>query len=113
MNRMMHAVVVCAATLLSASAVMGFSRGAPFASSGVPTDMAGRDCSACHRTFAPTNSDARGKLTVILDAMTYRPGVKQMIRVRLEHPEARRWGFQMTARPTSDTTSMAGRDSTK
>ena len=40
MNRMMHAVVVCAATLLSASAVMGFSRGAPFASSGVPTDMA-------------------------------------------------------------------------
>ena len=108
MNRMMYAAVMCAATLLSASAVMGFSRGAPFASSGVPTDMAGRDCSACHRTFAPANSDARGKLTVILDAMTYRPGVKQTIRVRLEHPEARRWGFQMTARPTSDTTQMAG-----
>jgi uncharacterized protein (TIGR03437 family) len=40
--------------------------------------------------------------------MTYRPGVKQTIRVRLEHPEARRWGFQLTARPTNDTTRMAG-----
>jgi uncharacterized protein (TIGR03437 family) len=40
--------------------------------------------------------------------MTYRPGVKQSIRVRLQHPQARRWGFQLTARPTNDTTRMAG-----
>lgn len=108
MNRVTRAVFVCAAALLSTGAVMGFSRGAPANASGVPTDMNGRTCAACHTTFAPPNSDGRGKVSVILDAMTYRPGVKQTIRVRVEHPEARRWGFQLTARPTSNTTQMAG-----
>lgn len=107
MNRLLHTVVVCSVALLSATAVMGFSRGAPANSAGVPTDMGGRNCSACHRPDA-ANSDSRGRLTVILENMTYRPGVKKNIRVRLEHPEARRWGFQLTARPTSDTTQMAG-----
>lgn len=107
MNRATRTGFVCAAVLLSASAVMGFSRGAPANSAGVPTDMNGRTCAACHRPEAP-NSDPRGSLTVLLDRMTYRPGVKQSIRVRLQHPEARRWGFQLTARPTNDTTRMAG-----
>jgi uncharacterized protein (TIGR03437 family) len=107
MNRVTRAVVVCAAALLSAGAVMGFSRGAPANAAGVPTDMNGRTCAACHRQEA-ANSDPRDTLTVLLDRMTYRPGVKQSIRVRLQHPEARRWGFQLTARPTSDTTQMAG-----
>ncbi|MCX6586151.1 MAG: hypothetical protein NTX13_06185 [Acidobacteria bacterium] len=107
MNRMTRTGLVCAVALLSTSAVMGFSRGAPANASGVPTDMAGRTCAACHRPDA-ANSDPRGRLTVLLDRAVYRPGVKQTLRVRLEHPEARRWGFQMTARPTSDTTQMAG-----
>ena len=107
MNRMMHTLVVCVATLLSATVLMGRSGGAPVPSAGVPTDMGGRDCAACHRPAA-ANSDSSGRLSLLLDAMTYRPGVKQTIRVRLEHPEARRWGFQLTARPTSDTTRMAG-----
>lgn len=107
MNRVTRAVVVCAAALLSAGAVMARSAGAPANASGVPTDMNGRTCAACHRPEA-ANSDPRGSLTVLLDRTTYRPGVKQSIRVRLQHPEARRWGFQLTARPTSDTTQMAG-----
>ncbi len=107
MTRVIRAVVVCAAALLSAGAVMARSAGAPANASGVPTDMNGRTCAACHRPEA-ANSDPRGSLTVLLDRTTYRPGVKQSIRVRLQHPEARRWGFQLTARPTSDTTQMAG-----
>ena len=35
-------------------------------------------------------------------------GVKQTVRVRVEHPEASRWGFQLTARLLSDQTKMAG-----
>ena len=96
MNRMMHTLVVCVATLLSATVLMGRSGGAPVPSAGVPTDMGGRDCAACHRPAA-ANSDSSGRLSLLLDAMTYRPGVKQTIRVRLEHPEARRWGLQLYA----------------
>jgi uncharacterized protein (TIGR03437 family) len=107
MNRVTRAVFVCAAALLSAGGAMARSAAAPANSAGVPTDMGGRTCAACHRPEA-ANSDPRGRLTVLLDRMTYRPGVKQTIKVRLEHPEARRWGFQLTARPTSDTTQMAG-----
>ena len=66
MNRMTRTGLVCAVALLSTSAVMGFSRGAPANASGVPTDMAGRTCAACHRPDA-ANSDPRGRLTVLLD----------------------------------------------
>lgn len=107
MNRRTRVVVMFAATVLSARTVMARSAAAPANSAGVPTDMNGRTCAACHRPEA-ANSDARGRLTVMMDRMTYRPGVRQSIRVRLEHPEARRWGFQLTARPTNDTTQMAG-----
>jgi uncharacterized protein (TIGR03437 family) len=52
------------------------------------------------------NGDTRGKLTVM--ATNYKPGIKQTIRVKLEHPEAARWGFELTARALNDETKSVG-----
>ena len=38
----------------------------------------------------------------------YAPGVKQTIKVTVSHPEAMRWGFEITARLASDETKTAG-----
>ncbi|MGC8792654.1 MAG: choice-of-anchor V domain-containing protein [Bryobacteraceae bacterium] len=70
---------------------------------GAPAD-GGRDCTACHRGQA--NSDPRGGIS--LQVQAFKPGVKQILRVTLSHPEARRWGFQLTARIVSDETKQAG-----
>jgi uncharacterized protein (TIGR03437 family) len=45
---------------------------------------------------------------VTINASTYTPGVKQVIHVTVAHPEAARWGFQLTARLVSDETQQAG-----
>lgn len=85
--------------------VFGFSNGPPPRRTGAAVD-GGLDCTACHRTFAPANSDPRG--SVRIQTSGYHPGQKQMIRVTVSHPEAARWGFQLTARVASDETKMAG-----
>jgi uncharacterized protein (TIGR03437 family) len=54
----------------------------------------------------PLNSDTRGKLTI--EAGDYKPGVKQTIRLILEHPEAQRWGFEMTIRLADNPLQGAG-----
>jgi len=61
----------------------------------------GLNCTACH-VGAAANSDPRGKLTI--STANYKPGVQQTIRVKLEHPEAQRWGFELTARALNDET---------
>lgn len=66
----------------------------------------GLNCTACHQTYAPANSDNRGR--VVVESAYYKPGQKQIVRVRVEHPEAQRWGFQLTARTASDETKTAG-----
>ena len=43
-----------------------------------------------------------------VSAKPYIPGVMQTIQVTIKHPEAQRWGFQVTARPTTDPSKMAG-----
>lgn len=83
--------------------VYGFSAGPPVGRNAVPAD-GGVVCTACHRTFA-LNSGV-GKLSI--NAFSYTPGVKQTITVTLDDPDARRWGFQLTARPKSDESKMAG-----
>ncbi len=65
----------------------------------------GLSCVACH-TGAAVNSDTRGKFTLI--ASSYKPGVKQTITVKLEHPEASRWGFQLTARAVNNLAKSVG-----
>lgn len=81
------------------------STGPPIQRTGAPAD-GGTTCTACHRTFAPVNSDPRGSVAV--SAKPYVPGVMQTIQVTIKHPEALRWGFQVTARPTTDPSKMAG-----
>lgn len=90
---------------LTPLAMYGFSTGPPQRRTSVPAD-GGQNCTVCHQTFAPANSDPRGRVAIQADP--YTPGVKQTIRVTVEHPEALRWGFQLTARLASDETKPAG-----
>ena len=50
--------------LIGAPALFAFSPGPRGPVAGVPTDNNGASCVACHRTFAPANSDSRGKLEI-------------------------------------------------
>lgn len=100
--------VIAAGAFLGAPALLALSSGPQVPAAGVPTDMGGQTCTSCHRTFAPANSDPRGNLQILVDKMTYTPGVKKKVRIKLEHPDAMRWGFQFTSRQTSDTTRGAG-----
>ncbi|MGH9666270.1 MAG: choice-of-anchor V domain-containing protein, partial [Bryobacteraceae bacterium] len=86
-------------------ALLAYSTGPPPKRTGTDADGGG-NCSACHRTYAPANSDTRG--SVRIDAANYVPGVKQTIKVTVQHPEAARWGFEITARMVSDETKIAG-----
>ena len=87
----------------------GFSSGPQPLRAGVPNDISngavGTTCTACHRTY-PLNPDTLGKVTVT--ATDYQPGVKQTVKVRVEHPEGMRWGFELTARSASNDQVMAG-----
>ncbi len=85
--------------------MFAFSGGPPIRRTGAPAD-GGTDCTACHRTFAPANSDSRG--FVRISAVSYTPGKKQLIRVQVFHPDAKRWGFELTSRLTSDENLKAG-----
>ncbi|MBL8236889.1 MAG: hypothetical protein JNM66_05690 [Bryobacterales bacterium] len=97
-----------AGALLGAPAAFAFSTGPRGPVAGVPTDNNGANCTACHRTFAPANSDNTGRFQILVDRLTYTPGVTKKIRIKIEHPEAQRWGFQFTSRQASDTTKGAG-----
>lgn len=81
----------------------GLTNFPPPARTGAPAD-GGHDCTACHNGVA--NADARGSIR--LEAGGYKPGVRQVLRLTLSHPEARRWGFQLTARLVNDETRPAG-----
>ena len=94
--------------LLGAPALLAFSTGPTFPVSGVPGENNGGTCVNCHTTFRPVNSDPRGKLEILVDSMTYTPGVTKKIRVRIEHPDGARWGFQMTPRIASNVLRGAG-----
>src|SRR5882724_4178127 len=66
---------------------------------GAPTDHNGQNCSVCHSSFGTANSDKQGSLAV--NVTDYNPGVQQMIHITVHHPQARRWGFQITIRQVS------------
>ncbi len=86
---------VCAAIAAVPVTLLAFSTGPPTKRTGIIDG--GSDCSACHRTFAPANSDPRGSVK-IENLQPYVPGVPQNLRVTVAHPDAIRWGFQLTAR---------------
>jgi len=69
--------------------------------SGVPGETT---CSACH-----SGSGATGNVAVTFpNGQTYIPGVTQHLVVTISDTAAKRWGFQLTARLTSNTRTQAG-----
>lgn len=92
-------------SLFSVQTMFARSAGPPVRRTGAAVD-GGLACNVCHRSFA-LNPDTLGKV-VIEAGQSYTPGVRQTIRVTVSHPQAQRWGFQLTARPVNDETKMAG-----
>jgi hypothetical protein len=82
-----------------------------FANSGGPTarlsGAPGEDnCSQCHGGVVSTGP---GSITITaVNAATWTPGATIRLRVTLSDPNARRWGFQLTARKSSSTNTAAG-----
>lgn len=99
-------VLLCALAMYAPQALYGFGNQAPppIKRTGAAVD-GGLSCTACHRTFE-ANSDSRG--SVRLQVSGYRPNTTQRLRVTVSHPEAMRWGFQITARLANDLTKPAG-----
>ncbi len=97
--------LIFTAALVFPVTMMAFSTGPPQRRTGAAID-GGVSCTACHRTFAPANSDTRGKFVVTVGA--YTPGVTQTISVTVSHPDAKRWGYQLSARLASDPGKVAG-----
>jgi len=80
--------------------------------SGVPNENGGKTCatSGCH-TGTANDPNNKGSVTVAFpNGSTYAPGVKQHLVVTIADPAAsqRAWGFQLTARLSSDVTTPAG-----
>jgi hypothetical protein len=67
--------------------------------SGVPAagdNAAENTCVMCHMDY-PLNPDGFGKMTLLGVPPTYESGKVYVLELRVSHPEAIRWGFQLTA----------------
>src|SRR5205823_290496 len=74
--------------------------------SGVPGESTCNQAQ-CHIGTAINGGGGSVKVT-FPGNLNYSPGVKQHLVVTIADPTARLWGFQMTARPSSDSKTMAG-----
>ena len=86
---------------LSCLPVLALPTGAPPGNTGAPGDQT---CVACHRSF-PLNPPGG---SVRIEAVNYRVGQPHTLRVTVSHPDAQRWGFQITARRAADPTQNVG-----
>lgn len=76
--------------------------------SGVPKENGTCASSGCHLGTA-NNPNNHGSVSVSFpNGTTYTPGVKQHLVVTIADPTQRAWGFQLTARQESSTSTMAG-----
>ncbi len=77
---------------------------------GVPREFG--DCTAvgCHVGTANSSANRGGVAVNFPNGLTYTPGVKQHLTVTVSDPATtqRAWGFQLTARPGSSSSTMAG-----
>lgn len=67
--------------------------------SGVPAaanNTAENTCVMCHLDY-PLNPDGLGKMTLVGVPSMYVPGKTYALELQVSHPEANRWGFQLTA----------------
>lgn len=86
------------------SAMFATTVGAPIAHTGAPVDTNGQTCQRCHNSFPLNPPGGR----VRIEAFHYQPGQKQTVKVTVFHPDAMKWGFQLTARQATDPTKKAG-----
>lgn len=98
------AIVVLALPFL----LYAFAGGPDPGNAGVPTDSSGRTCAQAGCHVGTANSGAGRVAITLASGSTYTPGVTQRVAVRVEDPDQRRWGFQLTARVTSNTATQAG-----
>ena len=92
------AVLVIAIPFLT----FAYAEGPDAALSGVPGELG--TCTACH-----SGSSGSGSVSVQFPGdLVYTPGVKQHLTVTVADSAQKRWGFQLTVRPASDTRTMAG-----
>src|SRR4051794_32611955 len=82
------------------------SAGPPSGKAGVPGET---NCnqSQCHVGTAVNGAGGSVKVT-FSGGLVYSPGGKKHLVVTISDPTARIWGFQLTARPSSDTKTQAG-----
>lgn len=88
---------------LCAAGMFAHSFGAPSGFTGAPGDG---NCTACH--VGTVNSGEGSVRISLIDATTYGPGQLIHLTVTDSDPTAQRWGFELTARLTSDGTKPAG-----
>jgi uncharacterized protein (TIGR03437 family) len=102
----MNRLACVALFVLMPAAVFAESATPSIGYTGAPSDHGGQDCSTCHNTFGPANSDKTGSLQVMVS--DYSPISQQLIRIIVQHPNAERWGFQVTIRGQSSPGASAG-----
>jgi uncharacterized protein (TIGR03437 family) len=87
--------------LASAALAFGYAEGPDAGLAGVPGEAT---CSACH-----SGGSGSGNVTVAFaNGLSYSPGVKQHLIVTITDSAQRRWGFELTARRSSNTKTQAG-----
>jgi uncharacterized protein (TIGR03437 family) len=98
-----------AATLLAAipALIYASASGPDPGLAGVPNEAG--TCAACHGSGTNSINTKGGSVTVTLpNGNSYVPGQVQHLVVTVADPTARRWGFQLTARVASSTSTEAG-----
>jgi uncharacterized protein (TIGR03437 family) len=77
--------------------------------SGVPGEHDGATCdtSGCH-VGTPLNAGGGSVTVTFPNGMTYTPGVTQHLKVTIADKAQRAWGFELTARQASSTSTAAG-----
>src|ERR1700734_2912015 len=101
----MKSPILLALLMLVPAAVFAESVTPSIGYTGAPTDHGGKDCRTCHRSYGPAKSDKSGSRQVMVS--NYTPN-SQVIRIIVQHPNAVRWGFQMTIRAQNSPTASAG-----
>jgi uncharacterized protein (TIGR03437 family) len=83
--------------------IYAYAEGPDAGYAGVPGELG--TCTQCH----VGGGSGSGSVTVAFaNGLTYTPGATQHVVVTVADPVQRRWGFELTARPSSSTTTMAG-----
>ncbi|MGI8988959.1 MAG: choice-of-anchor V domain-containing protein [Bryobacteraceae bacterium] len=100
----MHNPIAKLAVILSAAAILlyGYAQGPDAGLAGVPGELG--TCTGCH-----SGGSGTGNVKISFpNGNNYTPGVQQHLTLTVTDSAQRRWGFEMTARQSTNTQSMAG-----